>query len=186
MNGHATEDESEGYALTNDPRARKAELAIRDYALQHEDLIFQVIDLVLRRRASRHRRPDVGRMGVSPTSRSTPWSSPASTRMMMFAMTPYGRWKSSLPRSRPWLTRIPPEPFIRLLRSGSWLDHNKASLVLVALTTTRDPQLLAQLRAEALDPLLEMGSLAQHRTRRSRADDPGADGRHRRGRRWRS
>ena len=52
--------------------------------------------------------------------------------------------------------RIPAAPFIRLLRSGAWLDHNKASLVLAALTTTRDPQLLAQLRAEALDPLLEM------------------------------
>src|SRR6476646_2567286 len=32
MNGHATEDESEGYALTNDPKARRAELAVRDYA----------------------------------------------------------------------------------------------------------------------------------------------------------
>ena len=29
--------------------------------------------------------------------------------------------------------------------------------MLVALTATRDPQVLAQLRAEALDPLLEMG-----------------------------
>ena len=52
--------------------------------------------------------------------------------------------------------RIPPQPFIRLLRSGAWLDHNKASLVLVALTTTREPKLLAELRADALDPLLEM------------------------------
>ena len=53
--------------------------------------------------------------------------------------------------------RTPPEPFIRLLRSGAWSDHNKASLVLMALTTTRDPQVLARLRADALDPLLEMG-----------------------------
>ena len=37
------------------------------------------------------------------------------------------------------------------------MDHNKASLVLVALTTSRDPQVLAQLRVDALDPLLEMG-----------------------------
>ena len=36
------------------------------------------------------------------------------------------------------------------------MDHNKASLVLVALTTIRDPPLLAQLRADVLDPLLEM------------------------------
>jgi hypothetical protein len=36
------------------------------------------------------------------------------------------------------------------------LDHNKASLVLVALTTTREPSLLEELRADALEPLLEM------------------------------
>lgn len=42
MSGHATEDDSEGYALTNDPKARRAELAIRDYALQHEDLVAQL------------------------------------------------------------------------------------------------------------------------------------------------
>jgi hypothetical protein len=63
-----------------------------------------------------------------------------------------------LGNAKPTLARgIPPDPFIRLLRSGSWLDHNKASLVLVALTASRDPQVLAQLRVEALDPLLEMG-----------------------------
>src|SRR5262249_10277249 len=43
MSGHATEDQSEGYALTNDPKARKAQLAIRDYALQHEEILFQVL-----------------------------------------------------------------------------------------------------------------------------------------------
>jgi len=52
--------------------------------------------------------------------------------------------------------RIPPQPFVRLLRSGSWSDHNKASLVLVALTTTREPKLLEELRADALESLLEM------------------------------
>jgi hypothetical protein len=52
--------------------------------------------------------------------------------------------------------RIPAEGSIRLLRSGAWLDHNKASLLLVALTKDRDPKVLALLRLEALDPLLEM------------------------------
>jgi len=52
--------------------------------------------------------------------------------------------------------RIPPEPFLRLLRYGIWSDHNKASLLLLALTERREPPLLAQLRAEAFDSLLEM------------------------------
>ena len=43
MKAHATEDDSEGYALTNDPKARKAELAIRDYALRNETLTLDVL-----------------------------------------------------------------------------------------------------------------------------------------------
>ena len=43
MSGHSTEDQSQGYALSDDPKARKAALAMRDYALQHEDLLFQVL-----------------------------------------------------------------------------------------------------------------------------------------------
>ena len=39
LKGHATEDDSEGYTLTDDPKTRSAELAIRDYALQNEALI---------------------------------------------------------------------------------------------------------------------------------------------------
>jgi hypothetical protein len=52
--------------------------------------------------------------------------------------------------------RIPPEVFVRLLRSGSWWDHNKASFLLSALTKSRDPKVLTLLRTEALDQLVEM------------------------------
>ena len=52
--------------------------------------------------------------------------------------------------------RIPPEPFVRLLLSGAWSDHNKASLLLLALTTSRDPRVLTLLRTDALDSLIEM------------------------------
>lgn len=155
MNGHATEDDSAGYSLTDDPKARSVQLAIRDYALQHEDVILQVL-----------------------TS-----SSGADHRAIAAQMLGYGRQSDQqidalvhasldeddgvrnnsvralwvLATGKPALAqRIPAAPFIRLLRSGAWLDHNKASLVLAALTTTRDAQMLAQLRAEALDPILEM------------------------------
>jgi hypothetical protein len=47
-------------------------------------------------------------------------------------------------------------PFIGLLKSGSWGDHNKASLLLTALTKSRDSKVLAELRSEALDALIEM------------------------------
>jgi hypothetical protein len=59
--------------------------------------------------------------------------------------------------AKPNLARmVPTDPFVQLLHSGKWSDHNKASLVLVALTKTRDQKLLDQLRTEALDSLLEM------------------------------
>jgi hypothetical protein len=53
--------------------------------------------------------------------------------------------------------RIPPAPFIALLNSAVWTDRNKSSLALMALTESRDPQLLAALRApEAMVALAEM------------------------------
>ncbi len=52
--------------------------------------------------------------------------------------------------------RIPPEPFVQLVRSGAWSDHNKASLLLLALTKNRDPRVLTLLRTDALDSLVEM------------------------------
>ena len=155
MNGHATEDESEGYALTNDPKARKAQLAVRDYALQHEALIFQVMTSSsdAGHRAIAAQMLGYGRQSDEQIDALVHASLDADDDVRndaVRALWVLGTAKPALAR------RIPPEPFIRLLRSGSWLDHNKASLVLVALTTTRDPQVLAQLRTEALDSLLEM------------------------------
>jgi len=155
MNGHATEDESEGYALTNDPKARRAELAVRDYALQHEALIFQVMTSSsdARHRAIAAQMLGYGRQSDEQIDALVHASLDADDDVRndaVRALWVLGAAKPALAR------RIPPEPFIRLLRSGSWLDHNKASLVLVALTTTRDPQVLAQLRTEVLDSLLEM------------------------------
>lgn len=43
LRGHATEDDSEGYTLTNDPEARKRELAVREYALRNEKIVLQVL-----------------------------------------------------------------------------------------------------------------------------------------------
>lgn len=53
--------------------------------------------------------------------------------------------------------RIPPEPFLALLQSPVWTDRNKASGALLALTGSRDPQLLEALRQrDAITALAEM------------------------------
>jgi hypothetical protein len=51
---------------------------------------------------------------------------------------------------------ISAEPFVDMLNSLEWTDRNKASMVLVPLTETRDPTLLTLLRQHALPSLIEM------------------------------
>ena len=52
--------------------------------------------------------------------------------------------------------RISAAPFIALLKSPVWSDRNKASGALQSLTLHRDPQLLATLKRDALEPLVEI------------------------------
>jgi hypothetical protein len=156
MNGHATEDDSEGYALTDDPKARRAELAMRDYALQHEDLMFQILTSSsdAAHRAIAAQMLGYGRQSDQQIDALVRASLDADDGVRNDAV----RALEVLATAKPAVAhRIPSGPFVRLLRSGSWSDHNKASLVLEALTATRNPQVLAELRADALDSLLEMG-----------------------------
>jgi hypothetical protein len=155
LSGHATEDDSAGYTLTNEPKARSAELALRDYALLHEDLVFQVL---FSSSDGEHRATAAQMLGYG---RQTDQQVDA---LVHASLDPEDDVRNNAVRALEVLAtakpavaqRIPLEVFMRLMRSGAWSDHNKASLVLVALTTTRDARMLARLRAEALDPLLEM------------------------------
>jgi thioredoxin reductase (NADPH) len=154
MKGHATEDDSAGFTLTNDPKARSAQWAIRDYALRNQTLILQV----LTSSSEAHHRALAARMlGYGPQSGEqidvlVHASLDADNGVRNDAV----RALDVLAGAKPDLARrIPPEAFIRLLRSGAWSDHNKASLLLVALTS-RDPNVLTLLRTEALDSLVEM------------------------------
>ena len=155
MTGHATEDDAEGYTLTNDPTTRSAELAIREYALHNETLILQVLTSSshARHRAIASQMTGYGRQSEGQIDALVRASLDADDSVRNDAM----RALEVLAGAKPDLAqRIPPGPFVRLIRSGAWSDHNKAVLVLAALTKSRDSKLLATLRADALDPLLEM------------------------------
>ena len=52
--------------------------------------------------------------------------------------------------------RIPSDPFIGLLNLLAWTDRNKSSLALMELSESRDPGLLAKLKKEAMQPLIDM------------------------------
>ena len=43
-----------------------------------------------------------------------------------------------------------------MLNSGLWTDRNKAAAVLVQLTANRNPDLLARIRFESYDAIVEM------------------------------
>jgi HEAT repeats len=155
MTGHATEDDSAGYSLTNDPKARKVELALRDYALQHEELVRKVLTSSS---DAQHRALAAEMLGYGRQSdRQIDDLVQASLDPDDGVRNNAVRALEVLATAKPAVARsIPPQPFIRLLRSGAWSDHNKASLVLAALTTTREPKVLEDLRADALESLLEM------------------------------
>jgi hypothetical protein len=153
--GNAAEDHSAGYALTSDPRARAAQLAIREYALQNEPLVFQVLasSSDVRHRAIAAHMCGYGRQSSEQIDALVQASLDPNDGVRNDAV----RALAVLADARPELAkRIPAATFVRLLRSGLWSDHNKAALLLLSLTSSRDPQLLAQLRAEASDSLLEM------------------------------
>ena len=52
--------------------------------------------------------------------------------------------------------RVDPAPFVAMLESIEWTDLNKASFVLMSLTSRPDEALYAQLRATALDGLADI------------------------------
>jgi hypothetical protein len=153
--GHAAEDDSKGYMLSNDPVARNKQLEILEYAQAHEPLILQVLATS----------PDAAHRTIAAGFLAYAGQSDEQLDAFVKAcLDPYAPVRNNATRAlavllsaKPELTRrISMEPFIRLLKSGTWTDNNKASLLLVALTNSRDPAALQQLRAEALDTLIEM------------------------------
>jgi hypothetical protein len=155
MKGHATEDDSEGYSLTNEPKARRAQLAIREYTLRNEALVLQVLasSSDARHRAIAAQMLGYGRQSDEQVDALVRASLDPDDGVRNDSVRALWALASAKPNVA---QRIPPEVFVRLLRSGSWWDHNKASFLLSALTKSRDPQVLTLLRTEALDQLLEM------------------------------
>jgi HEAT repeat protein len=130
-------------------------LAIRDYALRNERLILQVLSSSS---DARHRAIAAQMLGYC---RQSGEQIDALVRASLDendnVRNDAVRALYVLAGAKPKLAeRIPAEPYIRLLRSGSWSDHNKASLLLMALTKTRDAKVLEALRNGALDALIEM------------------------------
>jgi hypothetical protein len=151
----ASEDDSKGYALSADPTYRAKQLATREYATHHEPLVLRVLE------SSRYTEQRIAaahflgyaRQSRRQTAALVRASHDANDSVRNNAVRALGVLARSNPRVA---AQIPAEGFIAMLSSGSWTDRNKAGGLLSELSTTRNRKLLNQLRAQALDSLIEM------------------------------
>lgn len=152
--GHG-ETEIVGYRLMKERGAAAAEMAVRGYALKHEQELLRTL--------SGDRRPSERAIAADALGYG------ARTARQIAALVQAARDADDGVRN--WAVRAlseilradssiasqaPAEPFLDLVRSGVWTDRNKGAMVLWPLTESRDPQLLARVRSEAWDALVEM------------------------------
>ena len=154
--GATGEDDSKGYSLSSaDPVLRAKQLAMHEYAARHTDEISRVA----REAADSSQRQIASEfLGYANRSRKQiadlVWAShDPDSGVRNNATRALGVMSSSNKRVA---TLIPAGGFIEMLNSGNWVDRNKAGFLLLELSQWRAPKLLAELRSQALESLLEM------------------------------
>lgn len=153
----AEEDDSNGYALIKDPRARTLQMAVRQWAMKHEPELLRALEFSAN---AAHRRVAAESLGYARQSRAQILALVRAARDPDEAVRNNAtRALSVLVRSDAELGRdIQPDTFIEMLNSGSWTDRNKAASLLEQLTASRDAGLLGRIRAVALASLIEMAT----------------------------
>lgn len=154
--GAAQEDQTQGYALSVVPAVRKIQLEMREYALEHEDL---VRDVLVAAAEDRHRVAAAEILGYARQSK-------LQVQALAYAArdeNPSVRNNATralwiLVDSNPELAfDIPEDFYIDLLLSGEWSDLNKSSLLLASISKKRDKGVLDLLRRDDVQTrLIEM------------------------------
>lgn len=156
--GDAGEDDSRGHALSRDPATRAIQerfvvLAARDReqlrrvlressAAEQRALAAQVLGYVVDKQGV------VDDLVHAMTDSSHDVRNNAMRALVVF--------RCMTPTATQTIPSVPFDPFVALLNSPIWTDRNKSSVALMKLSEGRDPGLLAQLRKDAMEPLLEM------------------------------
>ena len=155
QSGDPGEDDSQGYALSTYPKMKALDLKIRDYALHHEDIIRQVVtsssDVKSREVASHF-------LGYAQQSQAQ------IDELIVATRDPDSGVRNNATRALAVLAdsslnvkdKIPAATFVDMLSSGDWTDRNKSIALLTTLTASKNPQLLEQIRSQAIDALSEM------------------------------
>jgi len=156
--GDAGEDRTQGHSLMNDPEARAVQQRFVDFARRDRRRLLEV----LRKSGdARHRAlaaqvvayaddkaslvPDLVHAMADPDE--------GVRNDAMRALLVFSQMQADATHRKP---DVPADPFIALLRSPVWSDRNKSSGALATLTASRDPALLARLKAESFEALVEM------------------------------
>jgi hypothetical protein len=153
--GKAREDDSKGYALSEDPPYRAIELEMRHYALRDER---EILGVLASGRDANQRQAAAELLGYAKQSKQQMDALAHAARdpdsgVRNNAVRALAVLAASGPKTA---AQIPAPEFIAMLASGSWSDRNKSSWLLERLTKSRDPKLLGELRSQALEPLIEM------------------------------
>lgn len=153
----AGEDDSQGYMVSNDPKLKEINLAMRAYAIRRlaelENVLRSAGDPAQRRAAAallgyaRRSQAQVDALAEAVNDPDDEVRNNAIRALEVFFDAPGSdRY------------RIDVQPMINLLYSGIWTDRNKASFFLLRMTGARDPQMLHSLKSDALGPLIEGAS----------------------------
>ena len=158
MRGIVSEDISEGHALSSDSTVRMIQRRFATVAASNLDSL----RTVLRTSADAgHRALAAQIMGYAANKQSVVENLVDAMRDPVAVVrnnaTRALALIAGLAQRRPELgIRVPYEPFIDLLNSLAWTDRNKASLALMQLTESRDPAMLAALKARAFDSIVDI------------------------------
>ena len=153
----AEEDDSNGYALINDPPARKLQLEVRRWVLGHEREVREVLESSANDRQRRIASEALGYANPSPAQIDA---------LVKASGDPDSEVRNNAARAlgvlvqskRVLASSVRPDVFIAMLGSGAWTDRNKGAALLAVLTAERPAALLQRIRAEQLGALREMAA----------------------------
>jgi hypothetical protein len=158
ISAQATEDRSQGHALSSYPPMRAVQEKFLAFARSHGALLAEVLATSA---DSRHRGVAAMILGYAPDKRA------AAAALGRGALDPADGVRNNATRalgviaeyavSHPDLgIHIDPQPFVEMLNSMVWTDRNKGVMVLTQLTATREAGLMTLLRVNAREALIDM------------------------------
>jgi hypothetical protein len=166
--GHAGEDDSQGYALLDDPDTHLQQVRIRDWAHANFQIVYKIMETSRYKEQRAYAAEALGYLRHSP--RQVAGLVQASFDADGGVRNNALRALAIVVKTEPDLIgEVPAERFIPFLHSPEWSDRNKIALLFETLTASRDRAVLGALHSEALEPLREMAQWKDWRHAQSSA-----------------